>query len=177
MSVGEEGYHKDGEWFCIECEFYCDTANYNDIQHHEWLHEGGDATGHPIEPQPADWFTPPPRDKCETCGNWIRFKDDHDWSLHDAHEGTLHQGEYVIPEQIRLIEGWADRMVEKVKQHQAEEKPPPKMRAVLTIMNYIRMNDDLLETTSAFLEEDGNVIISGAWFKTLMGEAGWQARK
>lgn len=110
-------------------------------------------------------------DRCETCDRWIKFKDDHDW--------TLHQGEYVIPREqmIRAIEGWADRMAEKVKQHQAEEKPPPKKRAVLVPMNYIRMNDDLLETTSAFLEEDGNVIISGAWFKTLMDEAGWKARK
>lgn len=43
-------------------------------------------------------------------------------------------------------------------------------------MNYIRLSDDMLETTSAFLEEDGNVIVSGAWFKTLMVEAGWKQR-
>lgn len=95
-------------------------------------------------------------DRCEVCDRWIKFKDDHDWPLHAT-------------KTIAIIDEAYDKILPKIQ--------PPKKRAVLVPMNYIRMNDDLLETTSAFLEEDGNVIISGAWFKTLMDEAGWKARK
>lgn len=43
-------------------------------------------------------------------------------------------------------------------------------------VNWIRMNDDLLERSTVFVEEDGNVIISAAHYKTLMAEAGWKLR-
>lgn len=43
-------------------------------------------------------------------------------------------------------------------------------------VNWIRMNDDLLERSTVFVEEDGNVIVSAAHYKTLMGEAGWKLR-
>lgn len=49
-------------------------------------------------------------------------------------------------------------------------------RRNMIVANYLRVSDELVEYTSAFVQEDGNVVISAAWFKTLMGEAGWKAR-
>lgn len=47
---------------------------------------------------------------------------------------------------------------------------------MIKVVNYLRVNDDEVEYTTAFVQEDGNVVISAAWFNTLMSDGGWKRK-
>lgn len=55
-------------------------------------------------------------------------------------------------------------------------KTEPKTIGVMRVANFLRVTPDRTESTSAFIQEDGNVVISAAWFHTLMAEAGWEKK-
>lgn len=46
----------------------------------------------------------------------------------------------------------------------------------MTSINFIRLHDDQLERSSAFTDQEGNVTISAAQYRTLMLDAGWKQR-
>lgn len=56
-----------------------------------------------------------------------------------------------------------------------QEAEPTKL-GVMKVANFLRVSPTQTEQVSAFIQEDGNVVISSAWFHMLMAEAGWEKR-
>jgi hypothetical protein len=98
----------------------------------------------------SDGFVPSVPAKCHFCENFIKAIEDHEVDRHPPGEPL--STKYTKP-------------------------TPKKPRGTAPMpINFIRLSDDMLERSSAFVEEDGNVIISAAQYKTLMSEAGWSQR-
>lgn len=103
---------------------------------------------------------------CDECLTVIDLDHYHDIEAHIADHFLQRNREY----EARIAASSSDPVA----------APAPVVRdarRVMVVANYLRISDDLVEYTSAFIQEDGNVVISAAWFATLMGEAGWKARK
>lgn len=92
-------------------------------------------------------YSPSVPAKCHYCQNYIVTADAHDLSLHP--DGEPVETQYPKKNKVRNI----------------------------IVVNYLRVSDDEVEYTSAFIQEDGNVVISAAWFNTLMEDGHWKKQK
>lgn len=85
--------------------------------------------------------------KCHYCQNYIDSAESHDLGKHPVGEPVATQ--YPKKNKVRNI----------------------------IVVNYLRVSDDEVEYTSAFIQEDGNVVISAAWFDSLMTDGKWKKQK